>query len=91
MYADWETKLYVIVQSSLLQFIRRRMHLHELSGQESGSAEIVWLPWDYVGGQEGGGQLRTELGPPVFTTLAQVEQAFTTVAPPNGPCSSRRR
>ncbi len=80
MYADWDTRLYVIVQSSLLQFIRRRMRLHELSGQERDHAEIIWLPWDYAGGRSGNGQLWTELGSPIYTTLAQVEQAFTTVA-----------
>lgn len=80
MYVDWGTRLYVIVQSPVLQFIRRRMHMHELPAQNRASAEIVWLPWDYVGTQETNGQLRTEMGAPVNTTLAQVEQAFTTVA-----------
>jgi hypothetical protein len=80
MYADWETRLYVIVQGSLLQFIRRRMTLHELSVQEASLAEIVWLPWDYSGGRNEDGSLCTALGEPVMTTLGQVEQALTTVA-----------
>lgn len=80
MYVDWETKLYVIVQETLLQFIRRRMHMHELSRQERGKAEIVWLPWDYTGEHLPDGMLETELAQPIYTTLEQVEDAFTTVA-----------
>lgn len=80
MYVDWETQLYVIVQETLLQFIRRRMHLHELSRQERSKAEIIWLSWDYTGKQLSDGQYETEIGQPVFTTLQQVEDAFTTVA-----------
>ena len=80
MYVDWETRLYVIVQETLLQFIRRRMHLHELSRQERSKAEIVWLPWDYTGGRLPNGQLETEVGQPIYTTLQQVEDAFTKVA-----------
>jgi hypothetical protein len=80
MYVDWETKLYVIVQGTLLQFIRRRMHMNELSRQEHKSAEIVWLPWDYTGGYLADGQRETMVGEPIHTTLQQVEDAFTTVA-----------
>lgn len=80
MYADWETQLYVLVQGSLLQFIRRRMHMDELSAQEAARAQIVWLPWDYAGGTNADGSLRTALGQPVLTTLDQIERAFTAVA-----------
>jgi hypothetical protein len=80
MYADWETRLYVVLQDTLLQFIRRRMHLRELSRQERHKAEIVWLPWDYTGGSLPNGQLESEIGQPIYTTLAAVEDAFTTVA-----------
>ena len=80
MYADWETRLYVIVQETLMQFIRRRMHLHELSRQERQKAEVVWLPWDYTGNELASGQLETDIGQPIFTTLSAVEDAFTTVA-----------
>jgi hypothetical protein len=80
MYADWDTQLYVLLQGSVLQFVRRRMHLDELSAQEAPRAQIVWVPWDYVGGANPDGSLRTALGQPVLTTLQQVERAFTTVA-----------
>lgn len=80
MYADWETQLYVILQGTLMQFIRRRMHLHELSRQERHRAEIVWLPWDYTGERAHNGQLRTEIAQPIYTTVSAVEQAFTKVA-----------
>ncbi|HET8607497.1 MAG TPA: hypothetical protein VFL66_10790 [Gaiellaceae bacterium] len=43
-------------------------------------AEIVWLPWDYTGEvDDETGQRLTEIGEPVFTTLAQVEEAFVTI------------
>lgn len=80
MYADWETQLYVLVQGSLLQFIRRRMRMDELSAQEAHRAQIIWLPWDYSGGTDPDGSLRTAQGQPVLTTLDRVESAFTTVA-----------
>lgn len=80
MYADWETQLYVIVQGTLMQFIRRRMHLHELSRQERDRADIVWLPWDYTGATTADGQLETEIAEPIYTTVEAVEQAFTKVA-----------
>lgn len=80
MFADWDSKLFVILQDSLLQFIRRRMPLQQLPRQEWGRAEIVWLPWDYTGEVDGtSGQRLTEIGEPVFTTLAQVEEAFVTI------------
>jgi hypothetical protein len=80
MFADWESKLFVILQDSLFQFIRRRMPLKQLPRQEWGRAEIVWLPWDYTGEIDGAtGQRVTEIGEPVFTTLAQVEEAFVTI------------
>lgn len=80
MFADWDSKLFVILQDSLFQFICRRMPLKQLPRQEWGRAEIVWLPWDYTGeiGDETGQRL-TEIGEPVFTTLAQVEAAFITI------------
>lgn len=91
MYADWETKLYVIVQDTLLQFMRgRRMHLHELSRQERDKAEIVWLPWDYTGRTLPNGQLETEIGNPIYNTVAQVEEAFTTVAAAQRPVFVRQ-
>ncbi|HET8607498.1 MAG TPA: NotI family restriction endonuclease [Gaiellaceae bacterium] len=34
MFSDWESKLFVILQDSLLQFIRRRMPLKQLPRQE---------------------------------------------------------
>lgn len=80
MFADWESKLFVILQDSLFQFIRRRMPLKQLPRQERGHAEIVWLPWDYTGAiDEETGQRLTEIGEPVFTTLEQVEEAFVTI------------
>jgi hypothetical protein len=91
MYADWETKLYVIVQDTLLQFMRgRRMHLHELSRQEQDRAEIVWLPWDFTGNVLPNGQLETEIGKPIYNTVAQVEEAFTTVAAAQRPTFVRQ-
>jgi hypothetical protein len=80
MFADWDSKLFVILQDSLLQFIRRRMPLKQLPRQEWSRAEIVWLPWDYTGEIDAEtGQRRTAIGEPVFTTLAQVEEAFMTI------------
>lgn len=80
MFADWDSKLFVILQDSLFQFIRRRMPLKQLPRQERGHAEIVWLPWDYTGAiDEETGQRLTEIGEPVFTTLEQVEEAFVTI------------
>ncbi|MHB1313817.1 MAG: NotI family restriction endonuclease [Gemmatimonadaceae bacterium] len=80
MFADWDSKLFVILQDSLLQFIRRRMPLKQLPRQEWDRAEIVWLPWDYTGGIDAdSGRRLTEIGEPVFTTLAQVEEAFVTI------------
>lgn len=80
MFADWDSKLFVILQDSLLQFIRRRMPLKQLPRQEWDRAEIVWLPWDYTGEIDPAtGQRLTEIGEPVFTTLAQVEEAFVTI------------
>lgn len=80
MFADWESKLFVILQDSLFQFIRRRMPLKQLPRQEREHAEIVWLPWDYTGEvDEVTGMRLTEIGEPVFTTLSQVEEAFITI------------
>ena len=80
MFADWDSKLFVILQDPLLQFIRRRMPLKQLPRQEWGRAQIIWLPWDYTGEfDEITGQRLTEIGEPVFTTLAQVEEAFVTI------------
>jgi hypothetical protein len=80
MFADWDSKLFVILQDSLLQFIRRRMPLKQLPRQEWDRAEIIWLPWDYTGKIDNAtGQRLTEIGEPVFTTLSQVEEAFVTI------------
>lgn len=80
MFSDWESKLFVILQDSLFQFIRRRMPLKQLPRQERHHADIVWLPWDYTGEvDEATGMRITEIGEPVFATLAQVEEAFITI------------
>lgn len=80
MFVGWEARLLVLLQASVFKFIRERMPLKELSPQERSAAEIVWLPWDYTGGRLPDGMLETEIGPPTFTTLAQVEGAFVTVS-----------
>lgn len=80
MFVDWESQLFVILQDSLFQFIRRRMPLKQLPRQERDHAEIIWLPWDYTGKiDDKTGLRRTEIGDPVFTTLKQVEEAFVTI------------
>lgn len=80
MFADWDSRLFVILQDSLFQFIRRRMPLRQLPRQERAHADIVWLPWDYTGAVDAGtGHRETEIGEPVFTTLSQVEEAFITI------------
>jgi Restriction endonuclease NotI len=81
MYAEWDSTLYVLLQSNVFEFVRNRMPLRELSRQERDRAEIVWMPWDYTGdADEETGMLRSEIGSPVYTTVAQVEQAFVKVA-----------
>lgn len=80
MFAAWEAQLLVMLQASVFKFIRERMPLKELSPQERGGAEIVWLPWDYTGRQLPDGMLETSLMAPTYTTLDQVETAFVTIS-----------
>lgn len=79
LFKGWRSKLYVVVQDSLFQFISRRMPLQQLTRQERESADIIWVRWDYTGELDENGQLMTELAEPLFTTLEQVETAFVTV------------
>jgi hypothetical protein len=82
MYAEWDSTLYVLVQSNVLEFLRGRMpSLRDLSRQERGRAEIVWMPWDYTGEVDRETGMRiTEIGSPAYATVEQVEQAFVQVA-----------
>lgn len=81
MYAEWGSTLYVLLQSNVFGFIRKRMPMAELSRQDRERAEIVWMPWDYAGGSDPEtGMLLTEIGSPVYTTVDQVEHAFVKVA-----------
>lgn len=79
MFVGWESRLLVVLQATVFKFIRERMPLKELSPQEQGAAEIIWLPWDYTGTTLADGMLETRIGTPTFTTLSQVEIAFVTV------------
>jgi hypothetical protein len=83
LYRGWDSKLYVLVQDPVFQFIARRMPLERLPRQAAGNAEIVWLLWDYEEGHprsRGTGMLRTAVGDAVYTTIEQVEQAFVKIA-----------
>lgn len=81
MYAEWDSTLYVLLQSNVFEFIRSRMPLRELSRQERERAEIIWMPWDYTGQADTvSGMLKTEIGAPTYNTVAQVEEAFVKVA-----------
>jgi Restriction endonuclease NotI len=83
LYRGWDSKLYVVVQDPVFQFIARRMPLERLPRQAAGQAEIVWLLWDFV---EGGlrdpesGMLLAEVAEAVYTTIDQVEDAFVNIA-----------
>lgn len=79
MFADWEAKLYVVLQDAVWQFIRRRMPLKVLSLQERKRADVIWLPWDYTGELLDDGMRATEIGEPVYCTLEQIEQAFVSI------------
>jgi hypothetical protein len=79
LFRGWRSKLYVVVQDAVFQFISRRMPLQQLTRQERENAEIVWVRWDYTGEVDENGQLVTELAESLFTTLEQVETAFVTV------------
>lgn len=83
LYRGWDSKLYVVVQDPVFQFIARRMPLERLPRQAAGKAEIVWLLWDYEEGQPRDpdtGMLRSEIAEAVYTTIDQVEQAFVNIA-----------
>jgi hypothetical protein len=83
LYRGWDSKLYVLVQDPVFQFIARRMPLERLPRQAAGQAEIVWLLWDYEEGQPRDpdtGMLRSEVAEAVYTTIDQVEQAFVNIA-----------
>jgi hypothetical protein len=79
LFKGWESKLYVVVQDAVYQFIARRMPLQSLTRQERPNAEIVWVRWDYTGEVDAEGQLVTETSESLYTTLEQVETAFVTV------------
>lgn len=80
MFADWDSKLFVVLQDAVFQFIARRMPLKQLTKQERARAEIIWVRWDYTGERDREtGQLVTELAEPVFTTVDQVAEAFVTI------------
>lgn len=79
LYKGWQSKLYVVLQDAVFQFISRRMPLQNLTRQERDSAEIIWVRWDYTGDVDANGQLVTELAASLYTTLDQVETAFVTV------------
>jgi hypothetical protein len=79
LFKGWRSKLYVVVQDSVFQFISRRMPLQQLTRQERETAEIVWVRWDYTGDVDEDGQLVTELAESLYTTLEQVETAFVTI------------
>lgn len=79
LYRGWESKLYVVVQDPVFQFISRRMRLDRLPRQDWDRAEIIWLLWDFEGGRTRDpdtGMLRSSVSEAVYTTIAQVEEAF---------------
>lgn len=80
MFRDWDSALLVILQATLLTFIRRRMPFTGLGPQDHDLAEIIWLSWEYTGAIDPQtGARQTAIGEPVRTTLEEIEQAFVTV------------
>lgn len=81
MFRDWDATLFVILQATLFNFIRRRMPFTGLSPQEHAAAEVIWLPWDYTGSVDPAtGAYETIIGEPVRTTVDEIENAFVSVA-----------
>lgn len=79
LYQGWDSKLYVLVQDPVFQFITRRMNLDRLPRSSASKAEIVWLLWDFeedLPRQRATGMLESSVGDVVYTTIDQVEGAF---------------
>jgi hypothetical protein len=83
LYRGWDSKLYVLIQDPVFQFITRRMSLDRLPRSSASKAEIIWLLWDYEEGEARDpetGMLKSSVGDVVHTTIAQVEDAFVNIA-----------
>lgn len=83
LYRGWESRLYVVLQDPVFQFISRRMPLERLPRQAASKAEIIWLLWDYEEGpvtDPATGMLLSGVGDAVYTTIDQVEAAFVKIA-----------
>lgn len=83
LYRGWDSKLFVVLQDPVFQFIARRMPLERLPRQAAGEAEIVWLLWDFEDGRPRDaetGMLRSGVAEAVYTTIDQVEDAFVSIA-----------
>ena len=83
LYRGWDSKLYVLIQDPVFQFITRRMQLDRLPRSSASKAEIVWLLWDYDEGAPRDprtGMRTSAVGDVVYTTIEQVEDAFVNIA-----------
>jgi hypothetical protein len=80
LYRGWDSRLYVVVQDPVFQFISRRMRLDRLPRQQRDQAEIIWLLWDFDGDSKRDpqtGMLRSGISADaIYTTVQQVEEAF---------------